>query len=110
MRLARVFLQAWRERDFPNISQETFGQRFHPPVDKGTISRWENAKPGHLTLGVIAAYAEALGRRPAEMYRPPPKTDADAPQPSLDEMADDMGVDRKVVIDILSAVQGRRAG
>jgi hypothetical protein len=51
--LARVFLQAWREHDFPVMSQEKFGQRFNPPVDKGTISRWENAKPGHLTSRLI---------------------------------------------------------
>lgn len=104
-KLARVFLRAWREHDFPTMSQEQFGQRFHPPVDKGTVSRWENAQPGHLTLGVIAAYAEALGRQPAEMHGPPGQGQ------SLDAMA--TGLDKTLrdrAADVIDALRGRRAG
>lgn len=90
----RVFLAEWRE-DL-GLSQQDVGNRIEPPVDKGTVSRWENAKPGGLSLGVIAAYAEALGRSAAEMYRPPDN------RPSLDAMASDLPLDEveKVAGDI----------
>lgn len=54
---ARVFLAEWR--DHYGVSQEALGLRFDPPVDKGTISRWE-AIPKGLSIHVVQAYAEAL--------------------------------------------------
>lgn len=104
-RPVRVFLAQWRER--AELTQEQLGNRIHPAVDKGTVSRWESAQPGRLTLGVIAAYAEALGRTPAEMYRPPPKDDE--PQ-SLDALAAHLDPEmREQAINIIAAMTRRRA-
>jgi transcriptional regulator with XRE-family HTH domain len=86
----RVYLALWREKK--DLTQEQLGERFEPPVDKGTISRWENAKPGGLTLGVIAAYAEALGRKAPDMYGRPPASD---PEPTLDELAADLSDEQR---------------
>lgn len=80
-RAVRVYLAAWRED--AELSQEDLGNRFDPPVAKGTISRWEKAPPGKLTAGVIAAYAEALERLPTDMYRLPKAKEP----PSLDAIA-----------------------
>lgn len=97
----RVFLAEWRES--LNLSQEQVGGRIEPPVDKGTVSRWENALPGRLTLGVIAAYAEALGRHPTEMYRPPS-------DPSLDALAADFDEStRGRAIGFLEGLRDRKA-
>lgn len=81
-RPVRVFLAEWRE--FVGLSQEALGHRIHPPVEKGTVSRWETAAPGKLTLGVISAYAEALGRETTEMYRLPADPSLDAMVAGLD--------------------------
>lgn len=97
----RVYLSLWRERD--GLTQEQVGNRIKPPVDKGTVSKWENAKPGYLTLGVIAAYAEALGRHPTEMYRRP------AEGPSLDAMAAELDQEsRGRAIGYLEGLIGRK--
>jgi transcriptional regulator with XRE-family HTH domain len=67
----RVFLAEWRE--YIGVSQQDLGNRFDPPVAKGTISRWES-KPSTVSLGVVSAYAEALGPkvRVIDLYRLPP--------------------------------------
>lgn len=102
----RVYLGLWRER--VGLTQEQVGQRIDPPVDKGTVSRWENAGPGRLTLGVIAAYAEALDLSPADLYRHPPPLDQ---PPSLDDLASGLTSDlRNQVIGVIEALRGRRAG
>lgn len=85
------------------MTLEQLGGRISPPVDKGTVSRWENAAPGKLTLGVIAAYAEALDRHPAEMYRMP----AD---PSLDAMVSGLDDDAKSrAFGYVEGLKGRKA-
>lgn len=100
----RVFLKEWREAQRPELTQEQLGLRIDPPVDKGTVSRWESAGPGKLTLGVIAAYAEALERNVADMYRPPQDG------PSLDAMAAGLDKeDRAVVEGTLARLARRRA-
>lgn len=93
------------------MTQEEIGGRLHQEVSKSTVSRWEAAQPFDkaLTKGVIEAYAEALNRPVEDMYRrPPPKGEKD--DPSLDALAAEMDIDRSVVIGVLKAVQGRKAG
>lgn len=86
------------------MTLEDLGAKIKPRVDKGTVSRWESAPPGQLTAGVIAAYAEALGRRAAEMYRPPSKG------PSLDEMVAGLPEHlQEQAINVISAIAGRKA-
>jgi transcriptional regulator with XRE-family HTH domain len=87
------------------LTQEQLGQRIHPrPVDKGTVSKWENADPGKLSLGVIAAYAEALGRETLDMYRRPEDG------PSIDAIASTMPSElRDSLVDIAAAMSRRRA-
>lgn len=88
----------------PPLTQEQLGQRIHPPVDKGTVSRWENAPAGRLSLGVIAAYAEALGRSAVDMYRRPEQG------PSLDAMVSDLNDEVKSrAIALITALGGRKA-
>lgn len=102
-RPVRVYLALHREA--AGLTQEQVGNRIHPNVDKGTVSRWENAPPGKLTLGVIAAYAEALGKHPGEMYDHPRSG------PSLDAMA--KGLDQgqmAAVFDVIAAMKSRKAG
>lgn len=100
-RPVRVYLALWREKE--GLTQTQVGLRIKPPVDKGTVSRWEAAAPGRLTLGVIAAYAEALGRSPSDMYRRPEDG------PSLDAMAAELDADlRKRAEDAITALQGLR--
>jgi transcriptional regulator with XRE-family HTH domain len=102
----RVYLALWRE--YLELSQQEVGNRIDPPVDKGTVSRWENAAPGRLTLGVLAAYAEALGRPVADMYRRPPPKDKPAP-PSLDAIVGQLDEDaRAATIDFVAAMARRR--
>lgn len=101
-RPVRVFLAEHREAE--GLTQEQVGNRITPPVDKGTVSKWENAKPGGLTLGVIAAYAEALGKHVTEMYRLP------AEGPSLDAMAAQLAPDlREHVAETIELLKRRRA-
>lgn len=98
----RVYFALWREQ--AHLSQERLGQRFKPPVAKGTVSKWENAKPGSLTTGLVEAYAEALGREWRDMYRRPEDG------PSLDALADDLNAEsHKAVADMIIALR-RRAG
>jgi transcriptional regulator with XRE-family HTH domain len=73
----RVYLAPWREH--LALTQQEVGDRFEPPIDKGTVSRWETAKRIP-SLNVLAAYAEALGIRIGQLYQPPSE------RPSLDEM------------------------
>ena len=97
-----LFLALWREK--AGLTQEQLGNRFKPPVDKGTVSRWENAPAGRITTGVIAAYAEALGRPTVDMYRRPQD------EPSLDAMAADMEPElRSRAADVIAAMAGRKA-
>lgn len=105
-RPVHVFLALWRDK--AGLTQEQLGLRFKPPVDKGTVSRWENAKAGKLTLGVIAAYAEALGKKAHEMYFPPPKEGEDE-EPSLDDRAAELSNEmRQHVADMIESLKGRR--
>lgn len=76
----RFYLREWRER--LDLTQQQVGNRIgENGVDKGIISRWENMKRVPDVLD-IAAYAEALGIAPADLYRHP-----DAGR-SLDAMVD----------------------
>lgn len=103
-RPVRVFLAEHREAHVPKMTQEDLGARIRPPVDKGTVSRWESAPPGRLSTGVIAAYAEALGKTAPEMYFPPNRG------PSLDIMAAGLDDDlRGRAVAILEALRGRKA-
>jgi hypothetical protein len=103
-RPVRVYLAKWREAHIPKLTQEQLGQRIDPPVDKGTVSRWESAPPGKLSLGVIAAYAEALGREAADMYRPPDTG------PSLDAIAAGLEPDlRESVANFIQVLKNKRA-
>lgn len=52
------------------MTQQQVGDRFDPPVDKGTISRWETTARG-LTINSLAAYAEAIGVQPSALYHKP---------------------------------------
>jgi hypothetical protein len=98
----RVYLALWRQH--LDLSQERLGLRFKPPVGKGTVSKWEKAKPGALADGLITAYAEALGREHGDMYRRPEDG------PSLDAMATGLDAEsRKAVADMIVALR-RRAG
>lgn len=96
----RVYLAKWRE--WKGLTQEALGLRIEPPVDKGTVSRWEAAPPGRLTLGVLAAYAEALGRHARDMYNLPPLT-------GDDELATELEFLRKRTDDVIAALRGRKA-
>lgn len=101
----RVYLALWREHH--NLSQEQLGERFHPPVSKSTVWRWEKAKPYDraLTKGVIEAYAEALNRPVEDMYRRPEDG------PSLDAMATKLDPDlRARAADFIAALASRKAG
>lgn len=111
-RAIRVYLAAWREAERPTLTQEALGLRFQPPVDKATISRWESItaiggkdREGRsLSVGVVAAYAEALGREAVEMYRPP------AAHPSLDALLAKMPPDlAEQAINVVTALAKRRA-
>lgn len=53
---------------------------------KGTISRYENQMRG-IDLNVLAAIAEALGRRLNEMFSPPAPKTRTQPQPTPDVRA-----------------------
>lgn len=101
-RPVRLYLGLWRESE--GLTQEQLGGRIHPPVDKGTVSRWEKAPPGKLSTGVIAAYAEAVGRHVTDMYRRP------ADGPSLDAMADQLDADlREQAVNVITALSRRKA-
>lgn len=97
------FLAEWREANDPPLSQEQLGQRIDPPVDKGTVSRWEKAaRRGKLTTAVVGAYAEALNRKFEDMLRHP------ATPPPLDSVADDLGVGRDAAVTALEILASRR--
>lgn len=101
----RVYLALWREH--AGLTQEQLGQRFRPEVAKGTVSRWENARPGDraITKGVIEAYAEALNRPVEDMYRRPEDG------PSLDGIAYGLDKDlRERAADFIAALARRKAG
>lgn len=99
----QFFLAEWREANDPPLSQEQLGQRIDPPVDKGTVSRWEgHARHGKLTTGVVGAYAEALGREFDDMLRHP-----SMPEP-LDRVATDLGLDREEAILAMEVIARRR--
>lgn len=85
----RVFLAEHREARQPPLTQEQIGQRFHPPVEKGQISKWETAgRKGQISTAVVAEYAEALGLDdPRLLYYLPakPSLDAIAAKAKLDD-------------------------
>lgn len=91
-----MYLRLWREHDRKTLEQ--IGDRINPPVAKGTVSRWEEAPPGKLTPGVVAAYAEALGRHFLEMYRKPDEG------PSLDVIA--APLDEKMRGQVIGYIEG----
>ena len=97
----RVFLALWRE--YVGITQEVLGGRISPPVDKGTVSRWETAPAGRLTTGVVAAFAEALDRDPRDMYRMPPPKDEDALVAELERL-------RQQTDDVIASLRTRKIG
>lgn len=100
-----MFLREWREKH--ELSLEELGGRIVPPVAKSTVQRWEKAGPGRLTLGVIAAYAEALGRPTTDMYRLPPAGDE---PPSLDAMVADLDdADRGRAFGYVEGLRDRKA-
>jgi transcriptional regulator with XRE-family HTH domain len=88
------------------LSQTDLGNRIDPPVDKGTVSRWEKtARAGKVSTAIVAAYAEALNRHPIQMLSPPPPADAPAP---LDAVAKELGLERDEAITALEIRAGRR--
>lgn len=98
----RIYLREWREA--ADLTQTELGLRISPPVDKGTVSRWENSRPGLLHLGVIEAFAEALGRKPGDMYLHPDHG------PSLDAIAGDLEPDlREKAVDLIATLAKKRA-
>lgn len=54
---ARVFLKEWRLKY--GFKLEKFGNRFDPPIPKGTVKRIED-NPRPPAVNVLAAWAEAL--------------------------------------------------
>ena len=99
----RFFLAERREANDPPLSQEQLGQRINPPVDKGTVSRWESAaRKGKLPTAVVGAYAETLGRKFEDMLRHPA-----APAP-LDSVASELGVEREQAIMAIQIVAAQR--
>jgi len=64
----RVYLAAWREH--LRLTQQQVGDRIAGGIDKGTVSRWENAKRVP-SVNVLAAYAEALHLPIANLFRRP---------------------------------------
>jgi len=97
----RVYLQLWRESK--NLTQEQVGNRITPPVDKGTVSRWETAAPGRISTGVIAAYAEAIGQHVRDMYGKPDDG------PSLDAIAADLTRElREQAVNVVTALRNAR--
>lgn len=100
-----VFLKEWRE--YIDLTLDEVGGRFHPPVSKSTVFRWEEAKPGEIRIGVIAAYAEALGRHVTEMFRLPP---ADNEPASLDVAAASLTREqRNRAVGFIEGMKGRKA-
>lgn len=96
-RPVRVYLHEWRE--YFRLTQEQIAARLE--TTKTTISRKENDKR-KLDMNFVAAYAEALGRRPEDMFRHPD-------QPSADELLRDMGPDqRRQAIEVIQTL--RRTG
>lgn len=97
----RVYLAEWRES--LDLSQTDLGNRIDPPVDKGTVSRWEKtARTGKISTAIVVAYAEALGKKPVQMLSPP-----NTPEP-LDLVAQSLGIGREDAIKALEIMAGRR--
>lgn len=91
----RLFLRLWREAK--GVTQQQIADRVG--TTKGTVSKWENGaiRP---SLGVVAAYAEALDESPARMYGPPPAAEVSPPQPDL----------RQIVVEVITELEKRRQG
>lgn len=86
-----------------DLSQTDLGNRIEPPVDKGTVSRWEKtARTGKISTAIVVAYAEALNRRPVQMLSPP-----SAPAP-LDIIAQELGLDREEAVMAMEVIAKRR--
>jgi transcriptional regulator with XRE-family HTH domain len=103
----RVFLKEWREYD--GLTQPTVGERFDPPVSKGQVSKWEKmASGGRIGAETVAAYADALGRRREQMFRPPPPKGQSLPK-TLDDVAEEMGVRHDDVVTAIEIMARKRA-
>jgi hypothetical protein len=86
-----------------DLSQTDLGNRIEPPVDKGTVSRWEKtARLGKVSTAIVTAYAEALNRLPVQMLSPP-----HAPAP-LDVVARELGLDRDEAVLAMEVIAKRR--
>lgn len=97
----RVFLAEHREAE--HLTQDQLGARFHPTVDKGTVSKWETkGRMGRLSTAIVAAYADALDKDFRDMFRLP------AEGPSLDGIA--AKLDRQAQTDLsdMVAILARR--
>lgn len=69
----RIFLREWRlHRD---MTQEELAERIG--ADKGTLSKWENAKRG-MNTDILAELAFALRCTVPDLYRSPEKAEYDA--------------------------------
>lgn len=69
----KVYLQEWRESR--GLTQKQLGERLG--VTDMTVSRWELGRV-LLNTNVLAAFAEALGIEPMDLYRHPDHPSADA--------------------------------
>lgn len=99
----RVYLSEWRKH--LGMTQQQVGNRVgENGVDKGIISRWENMKRVPDILDV-AAYAEALGIEPRDLYRPP------SAGRSLDAIVDKLPEGaRAEAMEIIEIIARRAAG
>lgn len=66
--------EAFGRRRGRDLTQDELGDRFDPPVEKSSVSRWEKQAriAGDLTIAVCQAYAEALDLDDwTDLFRPP---------------------------------------
>jgi transcriptional regulator with XRE-family HTH domain len=63
----KVYLLEWRE--YRGMTQDELAERID--TTNGAISRWENGKRD-ITVGVLAAIAEALHCHVVDLFRHPP--------------------------------------
>ena len=71
----RLFLEEWMEAK--DITPEALGLRFDPPVSRTTVWRWIR-EPHRLNPEKMAAFAEALGIQPEDLWRSPNRPSVDA--------------------------------
>lgn len=98
-----VYLKEHREALDPVPTLEEIGARFNPPVEKAQVSKWESmGAKGFISTGTVAAYAEAIGKTPIEMYYPPRRKSTDA---MLDQLSD---IDRAQIIGYIEGFLRRK--